>query len=290
MTLARRIEAVPASIHALHEQLAEHVAQIRKLGKRMLGDIIEIGRLLTACHEIVEQTVGHGGWLPFLDREFSEWSVQTLHNSMNVYAASLKFQNFRNLSLPYSALYLISAPNTPHEVQQQVIDRAEAGERFSVAQIKNMIAVAKKAAKPRKPTAEPEPESDDLPDQNNDVEASANARKAEAEIEEQQEFEDEDVETKTDEPTEPPLEKSVMKAIDALVAAVRGMSDLQIENIVGVVCGRLRDAMPDDGTLRAYWGAQRHANRVAGAKRAAETRRGRQQRDAAAQKLGQGDE
>jgi hypothetical protein len=40
--------------------LAEHAAEIRGLGKRVVGDVIEIGRRLTECKRIC----GHGNWLP----------------------------------------------------------------------------------------------------------------------------------------------------------------------------------------------------------------------------------
>jgi hypothetical protein len=39
---------------------------IRVLGKRMCGDIVEIGQRLVA----VKSRVGHGKWLGWLDREF----------------------------------------------------------------------------------------------------------------------------------------------------------------------------------------------------------------------------
>ena len=46
-----------------HIALAEHAAVIRALGKRVVGDIIEIGRRLTEAKRLA----GHGGWLPWLD-------------------------------------------------------------------------------------------------------------------------------------------------------------------------------------------------------------------------------
>ena len=49
--------------------LAEHAAEICRLGKRVVADIIEIGRRLTKCKRIC----GHGNFLPWLDREFG-WS------------------------------------------------------------------------------------------------------------------------------------------------------------------------------------------------------------------------
>src|SRR5262249_8749510 len=116
-------------------------------------------------------------------------------NFMRVFEMS-KSRNFRDLSLPISGLYLLAAPSTPEEVQQQVIGRAEAGERFSHAQIKEVIADAKAASKPRnsksrksKMPHQGQPEQTDLEDAitaagSDDVQASADARKAEAASEE----------------------------------------------------------------------------------------------------------
>jgi hypothetical protein len=118
--------------------LAEHAAVIRVLGKRVVGDIIEIGRRLHACKE----QVGHGGWLPWLDREFG-WSADTAERFMQVHALADKIRTVRNLEIPVTGLYLLATPSTPAEVQQAVIERAEAGDAPTAAEIKQMIADAK---------------------------------------------------------------------------------------------------------------------------------------------------
>jgi hypothetical protein len=124
--------------------LAEHAAEIRRLGKRVIQDVIEIGRLLTVCKEIV----GHGGWLEWLEREF-RWSPATATNVMRVYEtfAASKFKNFANLDLSVSMFYLLAAPSTPEDARDQVLDRAAAGEKLSTANVKKVIAAAKSATK-----------------------------------------------------------------------------------------------------------------------------------------------
>src|SRR5262245_24389369 len=99
----------PASSAQVHDNpiLAEHAAEIRRLGKRVVEDVIQIGRRLSECKRIV----GHGNWLPWLEREF-RWTDDTALNFMRVYELS-KSRNFRDLSLPVSALYLLAAPSTP---------------------------------------------------------------------------------------------------------------------------------------------------------------------------------
>ena len=44
--------------------LAERAAVIKALGKRVVGDVIEIGARLAECKRIC----GHGNWLPWLNR------------------------------------------------------------------------------------------------------------------------------------------------------------------------------------------------------------------------------
>jgi Protein of unknown function (DUF3102) len=60
-------------------QLAEHANTIRRLHKRAVGDIIEIGRHLIEAKKLA----GHGHWLPWLEREFG-WKEQSARNFMNV--------------------------------------------------------------------------------------------------------------------------------------------------------------------------------------------------------------
>ena len=113
--------------------LAKHAAAIRRLGKRVVADVIEIGRLLTEC----KRTCRHGNWLPWLDREFG-WTDDTALNFMRVYELS-KSRNFRDLSLPLSGLYLLAAPSTPQEARDEIIERAQAGEKIPVVEAKRII-------------------------------------------------------------------------------------------------------------------------------------------------------
>ena len=46
--------------------LAENAEEIPKIGKRVGGDVIEIGRRLTEMKKLC----GHGNWRPWLEREF----------------------------------------------------------------------------------------------------------------------------------------------------------------------------------------------------------------------------
>ena len=63
--------------------LSENAEQIRRLDKRAVGDVIEIGRRLTEMKEIC----GHGNWLPWLHREFG-WTDRHALNYTRVYELS----------------------------------------------------------------------------------------------------------------------------------------------------------------------------------------------------------
>jgi Protein of unknown function (DUF3102) len=124
--------------------LAEHAKKIRGLGKRVVGDVIEIGALLTECKRIA----GHGSWLPWLKREFG-WTDKTAERFMSVHTLAGKFDNLSNLELPLSGLYLLAAPSTPVKTRDDIIERAQAGERVAIAEVKRTI----NAAKGRQPPA-----------------------------------------------------------------------------------------------------------------------------------------
>lgn len=115
--------------------LAEHAAVIRALGKRVVADIIEIGRRLTDAKRIA----GHGNWLPWLEREFG-WTEMTAQRFMQVHDnLALKSNKLLDLELPISGLYLLAAPSTPDEAREAVIQRVEAGEAMSVADVKTAV-------------------------------------------------------------------------------------------------------------------------------------------------------
>jgi Protein of unknown function (DUF3102) len=127
--------------HALDPVLAEHVSEIRRLGKRAIQDVIEIGRRLTVCKEIV----GHGNWLSWLEREFG-WSQATALNFMHVHElAQTKSANFTDLNLPVSTLYLLAAPSTPEAARTEILERVGAGEQVSSSEVKETIDEAKRA-------------------------------------------------------------------------------------------------------------------------------------------------
>ena len=160
--------------------LAKHAAAIRRLGKRVVADVIEIGRLLTEC----KRTCRHGNWLPWLDREFG-WTDDTALNFMRVYELS-KSRKFRDLSLPLSGLYLLAAPSTPKEARDAIIERAQAGETAPVAEVKRTIERTKGRKQPSsksdKPTTKPQANTAD----NFDADSRTEAERLRVRVEELQ--------------------------------------------------------------------------------------------------------
>jgi Protein of unknown function (DUF3102) len=122
---------------ASQRALAKHASEIRTLNRRTIGDIIETGKHLIAAKKLV----GHGGWLAWIDREFG-WSDRTARRYIEFAEAVGKSANLADLNVPISGLFLLAAEDTPTEVIRAIAERCEAGERLSLAEVKQMIAEA----------------------------------------------------------------------------------------------------------------------------------------------------
>jgi Protein of unknown function (DUF3102) len=137
--------------------LVEHADAIRALGKRVIADVIEIGRRLVECKRIC----GHGNWLPWLDREFG-WSADTAERFIQISALANEIPQVAEFAIPISGLYLLAAPSTPTEARDAIIERAQAGKPVPVAEVKCVIDTTKgrkrSAKKPtKKSVRKPEP-------------------------------------------------------------------------------------------------------------------------------------
>lgn len=136
--------------------LAEHVAVLHQLGQRIVRDVVEIGRRLSACRAIV----GPGNWLSWLDREL-KMSDETAYRFIRVAElAANSSHNVVELDLPVSSLYLLAAPSTPETAREEIIERAEAGEKISVAETQRVIQRSKGKAAPKKKPDPPPPAAD----------------------------------------------------------------------------------------------------------------------------------
>ena len=121
-------------------KLAEHAAMIRRLGKRVIADIIEIGRRLQEAKALV----GHGSWEAWLEREFSlvVRNRAKLHARVRTPRVSedFKSKNFLDLTIA-SDRALPAGPegDARRRSAPGIIDRAEAGEAIIVKTVKTVI-------------------------------------------------------------------------------------------------------------------------------------------------------
>jgi hypothetical protein len=134
-------DAVTVTDTAVLPALIEHAQAIRSLGKRVVADVFEIGARLTDCKRIC----GHGGWLPWLEREFG-WDERMAQRFITVHELAGKYDNLSDLSLPISGLYLLAAPSTPEAARNAVLERAESGEILPVKEIKRVVREHKQPA------------------------------------------------------------------------------------------------------------------------------------------------
>jgi hypothetical protein len=125
--------------------LAERAERIRTLGKRVISDVIEIGRLLIECRERLKE---ENRWRAWLEEELG-WSHQTAGRFIQLHELSLRRSNLDHLELPISGLYLLAAPSTPEAAREEIITRAESGERLKHAEVQSIIATHSPAAVPR---------------------------------------------------------------------------------------------------------------------------------------------
>jgi hypothetical protein len=148
-----KVEPVTTAVTLADSALIEHANAIRALRSRIVSDVAEIGRRLAE----VKRLVGHGNWLPWLEREFG-WSEDTAERFIRVHEFVERLPDsasVRNLvlTLPISSVYLLAALSTPESARDAVLERAANGEKLTHAQVKQAIETAKGGQQPRpKPT------------------------------------------------------------------------------------------------------------------------------------------
>ena len=120
--------ALPAATAMTTRAAAE---RIKLRLKRTVEDIIEIGRDLTA----VKADLPHGQFLPWIAAEF-EMSHVTATQFMNV-ADRFGGQILNNLIFKPTVLYALAAPSTPDTIIEKAIEKAESGEKVTVADVKD---------------------------------------------------------------------------------------------------------------------------------------------------------
>jgi hypothetical protein len=130
--------------------LQQQTGEIRALMRRSAQDIFEIGQKLIE----LKQRLGHGQFGQWLEAEF-DWTERLAQQFMNV-ARQFKPENFADLQIAPSALYLLAAPSTPEGVREEALARARDGEPMThkkVKEIKQQHAPQAAPAPPPLPTS-----------------------------------------------------------------------------------------------------------------------------------------
>lgn len=112
------------------DQVKAATVRIKARLKRSVADIVEIGKELTT----IKNQLPHGQFLPWIAAEF-EMSKDTAQNFMNVWDRFGKNGIIPNLRP--TVLYELSAPSTPDSVIEQAVEAAAAGDKVTIADVKD---------------------------------------------------------------------------------------------------------------------------------------------------------
>jgi hypothetical protein len=127
-------EALPVEKATELQQLA---ASIRKLGRKQIDAMIEVGSKLA----VAQKELPHGQFIPWIRAEL-DMKYRTAINYMHL--AELAADKPEIIShLPPTAGYLIAAPETPESVKDAVVNRIQSGEVVKVDDVKRIVPAAK---------------------------------------------------------------------------------------------------------------------------------------------------
>lgn len=110
------------------DDVRDAAVRIKVRMARTAADIIDIGKDLIA----VKSALGHGHFLSWIEAEFG----MTDRTARRMISAAQRFDKSDTMSnFDASALYALAAPSTPDKVVAEVVERTEAGEKFTAADI-----------------------------------------------------------------------------------------------------------------------------------------------------------
>ena len=112
--------------------LAGYTEKVNTLGRKMLTDVLEIGRILI----LAKKRAGHGHWLPWL--ETVALNDDTARNFMRVsrLLRSPRFRKFRNMKAPLTVLYQLTKGNVSDATREVILGHIASGEKVSPSTIK----------------------------------------------------------------------------------------------------------------------------------------------------------
>ncbi|MGF1498746.1 MAG: DUF3102 domain-containing protein [Elainellaceae cyanobacterium] len=104
----------------------QRTGEIRERLRRTAQDIWEIGQRLVE----VRSQLKYGQFEAWLKAEFG-WSRRTAYNFISVYETFQGSANFAQIDIATSALYLLAAPSTSPHIRNEVLERAQKGEKIT---------------------------------------------------------------------------------------------------------------------------------------------------------------
>lgn len=100
--------------------------RIRKRERRMCLDVVSIGEELL----VVKERLPHGMFGKWLDHHFG-WTDRAARMFIGAAEVFGKTENFSELTIDQSAMYLLSADSCPEDATNEAIKRAKKGERIT---------------------------------------------------------------------------------------------------------------------------------------------------------------
>ena len=121
--------------------------------RRMANDIVAIGKELLA----VKASLPHGLFGGWLAHHFG-WSHKTACRMMEAAQTFGKIDNLSNLTIDQSALYLLASDQCDDDTRQELLERAEQGERITHEMVRRAL----------EPEPEPTEADNDSPEEDDD--------------------------------------------------------------------------------------------------------------------------
>lgn len=119
--------------------LKDRAQQIRGRVALASQQIVEMGEMLIEA----KSRLPHGQFGGWVRAEF-DWTDRTARQMMNV-AEKFKSENFSDLQIAPSALYLLAAPSTPTEVREEFFAAAKAGSAVTHAAVRVRVGARREA-------------------------------------------------------------------------------------------------------------------------------------------------
>jgi hypothetical protein len=117
-------------IVSMQADVQEHARVIKRLGRRVVTDLLEIGHRLTALKALLP----HGQWLPCLQE--LAIPVRTAQRLMRVAEVGIS-DNLTHLPLSFATLEALM--DAPDALRQALVTQAEAGKRLTAPMVRALI-------------------------------------------------------------------------------------------------------------------------------------------------------